>query len=299
MQVEKIDTFSGHRGAVYALDKGESNEIVFSGASDGMLVQWNLSKPDVGKGIAQFSKGIFSIKYIKETHQLWIATHLDGIHVIDLQTFKVINTFPMPHVSFFTFEQIGNKLVAGNSSGQVFIFEILSNQLVKSFKISPKSIRKIISFCSENFLAASSDGTIRLVDFEGNILHQIQAHQDTVFSLVHDATKNVLYSVGKDAKVKKWSIFGQEIILLSELVGHIFPIHDIVFDQTKNLLATSSMDKTVKIWDAEEFKLLKVIDFARHGGHKNAVNKLYWSDYQDFLVSASDDKKISVWKVNV
>lgn len=299
MQVEKIDTFSGHRGAVYALDKGESNEIVFSGASDGMLVQWNLSKPDVGKGIAQFSKGIFSIKYIKETHQLWIATHLDGIHVIDLQTFKVINTFPMPHVSFFTFEQIGNKLVAGNSAGQVFIFEILSYQLVKSFKISPKSIRKIISFSSEKFLAASSDGTIRLVDFEGNILLQIQAHQDTVFSLVHDATKNVLFSVGKDAKVKKWSIYGQEIILLSELVGHIFPIHDIVFDQTKNLLATSSMDKTVKIWDAEEFKLLKVIDFARHGGHKNAVNKLYWSDYQDFLISASDDKKISVWKVNV
>jgi WD40 repeat protein len=58
------------------------------------------------------------------------------------------------------------------------------------------------------------------------------------------------------------------------------------------------MDKTLKIWDASEFKLLKVIDFARHGGHKNSVNKLYWSDYQDLLVSASDDKKISVWKLN-
>lgn len=299
MQVEKIDTFSGHRGAVYALDKGDSNEIVFSGASDGMLVQWNLSKPDVGKGIAQFSKGIFSIKYIKETNQLWVATHLDGIYVIDLPTLKIVNTFPMPQVSFFTFEQIGDKIIAGNSAGQVFIFEITSNQLLKSFGISPKSIRKIISFSSDFFLAASSDGNIRLIDFEGNIKNRIQAHQDTVFSLVHDVEKNTLFSVGKDAKIKKWSIIGDEIVLQSELVGHIFPIHDIAFDQSKKLFATSSMDKTVKIWDAAEFKLLKVIDFARHGGHKNAVNKLYWSDYQDFLISVSDDKKISVWKINV
>ncbi len=299
MLVEKIDTFSGHRGAVYALDKGESNEIFFSGASDGVLAQWNLRKPDIGKAIAQFSKGIFSIKYITETHQIWVATHLDGIHVIDLHSLKVINAFPMPQVSFFTFEQMGDKLVAGNSAGQVFVFEITSNKLVKSFGVSSKSIRKILAFSTEWLLAASSDGTISIFDLDGNLKTQMKAHQDTVFSLTYDVEKNTLFSVGKDAKVKKWSIIGEEIVLMNELVGHIFPIHDIVFNQQKKYFATSSMDKTVKIWDAEEFKLLKVIDFARHAGHKNAVNKLYWSDYQDFLVSASDDKKISVWKLNV
>jgi WD40 repeat protein len=41
-----------------------------------------------------------------------------------------------------------------------------------------------------------------------------------------------------------------------------------------------------------------VIDYARYGGHKNSINRLIWTSYQDLLVSASDDKNISVWKID-
>ena len=57
------------------------------------------------------------------------------------------------------------------------------------------------------------------------------------------------------------------------------------------------MDKSIKIWDAREYKLLKVIDKARHAGHGTSINKLWWSEYENLLVSASDDKKISVWNL--
>ena len=46
-----------------------------------------------------------------------------------------------------------------------------------------------------------------------------------------------------------------------------------------------------------EKKLLKVIDEGRHQGHSNSVNKLFWSRYSDLLVTCSDDRTISVWKL--
>jgi WD40 repeat protein len=49
------------------------------------------------------------------------------------------------------------------------------------------------------------------------------------------------------------------------------------------------------VWDTKELKLLKVIDRARHGGHRTSVNKLLWTSYNDQLLSASDDRTISVW----
>jgi hypothetical protein len=44
-------------------------------------------------------------------------------------------------------------------------------------------------------------------------------------------------------------------------------------------------------------KLLKVIDRARHAGHGFSVNKLLWTNHHNQLLSASDDRSISVWQI--
>jgi WD40 repeat protein len=51
------------------------------------------------------------------------------------------------------------------------------------------------------------------------------------------------------------------------------------------------------VWDTNEMKLLKVIDKARHTGHGTSVNKLLWTSFQNQLISASDDRTISVWDI--
>jgi WD40 repeat protein len=57
------------------------------------------------------------------------------------------------------------------------------------------------------------------------------------------------------------------------------------------------MDKSIKVWDTNELRLLKVIDKARHAGHGTSVNKLLWTSYNNQLLSASDDRTISVWHI--
>ena len=42
IKVEKIDTFTGHRDCVYALEKSDDIHRFFSAAGDGFVVKWNL-----------------------------------------------------------------------------------------------------------------------------------------------------------------------------------------------------------------------------------------------------------------
>ncbi len=54
--------------------------------------------------------------------------------------------------------------------------------------------------------------------------------------------------------------------------------------------------ESIKVWNnANDLRLLKVIDKGRHAGHGTSVNKLLWTSFKDQLVSASDDRTISAW----
>jgi WD40 repeat protein len=106
-----------------------------------------------------------------------------------------------------------------------------------------------------------------------------------------------LLSGSRDARLKIWDVEAG-YVLEKEIVAHTFAINYIDFSPNSNYFATCSMDKSVKIWDSESFKLLKVIDRARHAGHGTSVNKLLWTKYDNQIVSASDDRTISVWKID-
>lgn len=105
-----------------------------------------------------------------------------------------------------------------------------------------------------------------------------------------------MISGSRDAKLKIWDV-SADYQQVEEIAAHLYAINHIAFSPDGTHFATASMDKSIKVWDANEMKLLKVIDKARHTGHGTSVNKLLWTSYNNQLVSASDDRSISVWDV--
>ncbi|MGZ0017666.1 WD40 repeat domain-containing protein [Yeosuana sp. AK3] len=41
------------------------------------------------------------------------------------------------------------------------------------------------------------------------------------------------------------------------------------------------------------------IDKEKHDGHLYSVNKLIWSTYNNYLISAGDDRTIIIWEINI
>ena len=290
LQIDRIDTFSGHRGPVYALEKGVDS-LFYSAGSDGWVVQWNLAKPDLGKVIAQIEGSVYAMK-LDAVGILWIGHNYEGIQGIQVSDQTQAFAIPTKGLSIFSVDFVGSNAWIGHNEGLITVVDMATKSVVKHIKASSTSVRCFCVLADDRVAVGYSDGFVRLFDADFQLVHSFKAHDSSVFSL--QSRGGELYSVGKDARIKRWN---SDFSLLNEVIGHIYAIHDLQFSPDGKWFATASMDKTVKIWECDTLTLRKVLDASRHGGHKNSVNKLIWSSFDDLLVSASDDKNLSVWKI--
>jgi WD40 repeat protein len=142
-----------------------------------------------------------------------------------------------------------------------------------------------------------SDHRIRILDLDTMaVKHAWEAHGNSVFVVRYAPDGHTLVSGSRDARLKAWDS-DSGYSLSHEVVAHLFAINHLDFSPDNKHFVTCSMDKSIKVWDAATFKLLKVIDRARHAGHGTSVNKVLWTPYNDQLLSAGDDRTISVWNI--
>ena len=304
--VEKIDTFGGHKEPVYALakflEKSNSSRF-FSAAGDGQVVRWNLQKPDIGELIARVPNSIYSLAFDEKRNELWVGQNYEGIHVIDPETKQELRTLKLSTAAIFDIQIYDNgerppQVFTAGGDGVISVIDLENFVFKKHIKASEKSVRCIaINPVEREFAAGYSDNTIGIFDLRDFSLKKIlKGHQNSVFALKYSPDFRYLLSGGRDAHLKVWNV-EENHVLEKDIAAHLFTINDISYSPDNQYFSTCSMDKSIKIWDAETFKLLKVIDRARHAGHGTSVNKLLWLDFENTLISASDDRTISVWKL--
>ena len=145
---------------------------------------------------------------------------------------------------------------------------------------------------------ASGDGMIRIFDPE-NMTEKIsfKAHELSANTVMYHPSNDLLLSGGRDAHLNIWD--AKSYHLLQSIPAHNYAVYGIEFSPDGRLLATASRDKTIKIWDAESFEILARIDKEKYQGHLNSVNKILWTSYQNYLISAGDDRSIMVWEITI
>lgn len=298
MVVEKLATLTGHRDCVYVLEKGENPWDFFSSGGDGMVVKWSLQNPENGDLIAKTSNSVYSILFLEDFNQLIVGENFEGIHKIDLNEKKEIGSSKISESAFFDLKEFESRLFVASGNGTIHILNTGDLSTLGKLKFSDKSVRSMaINSVKRHLVAAYSDYTLRIFDLDTyKLLHEIPAHQNSIFTIAYSPDGKYLLSGGRDAHLKVWEVEKDYHLKLS-VVAHMYAINHISFSPDGKFFATCSMDKSLKIWSSGEFKLLKVIDKARHAGHGTSVNKLFWSGYENQLVSCSDDRTISIWNV--
>lgn len=299
MTVEKIDTFGGHRDCVYTLEAGLESNQFFSAGADGLVVRWYLDRPDRGDLVAKVPASIYAIALHPTSNLLWVGQNYEGLHLIDTSQKREVSSLKLTSAAIFDIKFYKNDAFIALSDGVVVVLDTDQIAIKKYIKASDHSARSIAINPVEREVAVGySDNTVRIFDLTTYALKRIiSAHTNSVFTILYSPDFRCLLTGGRDAHLKVWDV-EKDYGLQEDIVAHLFTINHLTFSPDNRLFATASMDKSIKIWDADTYRLLKVVDRARHAGHGTSVNKLLWTNYRQALLSASDDRTISVWQLN-
>jgi WD40 repeat protein len=299
ISVEKTARFTGHREGIYALAPGGENNTFFSAGADGMIAEWNVHQPDTGKLLAQIPAPVYALRYLPEKHQLVAGHNFSGLHLIDLYSRQEVKSVEITKEAVFCVQSYGNQLFAGTGDGSLLVLNGEDLSLKKTLRFSDKSLRCLaINPLTQEIAAGYSDCYIRIFDLPTLMLKYVfEAHLNSVFCLHYSPDSRFLLSGSRDARLKVWACTGYE--LQESVVAHLFAINSLSFHPEGRFFATASMDKAIKVWETGTWQLLKVIDKARHAGHGTSVNVLFWSKMDNLLLSGSDDRTVSAWKIQL
>ena len=297
VQIQKVHTLKGHRDCIYTLEPGPKSNVVFSGSGDGMVVSWDLTNPEEGQLIARLPHSVYGLHFHKRTGQLVAGHNYEGIHVLDWENKKETGSLKFTTAAIFDIRSCQENLIVACGDGGVYKINLDDLTIMSKVRLSEKSARTIdIHEENKEIAVGYSDNFIRIFDYDLNLKREWQAHQNSVFTVRYSPDGQTLLSGSRDARLKVWNV-GDEYRNHTEIVAHMFAINHLDFSPDKKHFVTCSLDKSIKVWDANELKLLKVIDRARHGGHWSSVNKTLWSAHHDQLLTASDDRTIAVWHI--
>ncbi|MCC5664434.1 CHAT domain-containing protein [Nostoc sp. CHAB 5784] len=137
--------------------------------------------------------------------------------------------------------------------------------------------------------SASDDGTVKLWDLKGKLLHTFQGHQNPVLSVVFSPDSNTIASVspyGLDTTVELWDLKGK---LQHTLEGVQKGFISMVFSPDGNTIASANTDGTVKLWD------LSGKELRTFQSNQKGLTSMVFSPDSHTIASASDDKTLKLW----
>lgn len=300
MQVNKLHTLTGHNDCIYALCEGSDPRFFYTGAGDGMVVEWDLEKPQHGKLIAKLGYSVYALEVDKERNLLFIGHNFEGVHVIDLHENKEIWSLKLTDKAIFDIKVFGEEAFIGTGDGVLIILDISKRSIKKHIKLSQKSIRVMSIAPRKRHLSVGlSDHSIKILDLANDYqpLANLEGHTNSVFALDYSPDEDYLVSGSRDAHLKIWKCSNYS--LDQDIVAHMYAINYLYFSEDGKFIASCSMDKSIKLWDFKERKLIKILDKTRSAGHGTSINKIIWSTYKGGLISVSDDRSISIWQIEL
>ncbi len=148
-----------------------------------------------------------------------------------------------------------------------------------------------------HILTASSDGTARLWDREGNQLAVFEGHKDSVNSAVFSPDGQQILTASFDKTARLWDREGNQ---LAVFVGHKYFVKSAMFSPDGQQILTSShdpspltMDNSIdnppRLWDREGNQL------AVFKGHEDSVNSAVFSPDGQQILTASQDGTARLW----
>ncbi len=223
------------------------------GSSWGIIYFLELD-PDKVKG-KQNNPHITSFSVGKSTK----AVEVEGSEFIKPQ--KKVGLIRSIRASYSAYAVMKNKsiIVVGSKIGKVFLYDISSDRIVKSYDHKQKiAISEVALSGNEKQFACYANKQIYIWDVASGKQLQLLSLNERVRKMLFLSRKDGLIIVKKGEQIiKKISLLTTKIS--AEYKGHRGSITGLIHDQKHGRLISSATDKTIRIWDIRSAKPLGII----------------------------------------
>lgn len=110
---------------------------------------------------------------------------------------------------------------------------------------------------------ASSDGTVRLWDRQGQQKALLNNHEGNIYGVAFSPDSQRLVTAAQDNTARVWNLQGKQLAVLK---GHTASVYSATFSRDGQRIATTSRDNTARIWDLQGRQL------AILQGHQRSVD---------------------------
>mmetsp|Transcript_32188 Transcript_32188/g.44654 ORF Transcript_32188/g.44654 Transcript_32188/m.44654 type:complete len:968 (-) Transcript_32188:442-3345(-) len=185
-------------------------------------------------------------------------------------------------------------ILANLYSGNIYIWNHVTNTLVKSFEVTELPVRSAKFIVRKQWIVCGADDMfIRVYNY--NTSEQVkvfEAHTDYIRCIAVHPTLPYILSCSDDMLIKLWDWDkGWQCTQVFE--GHSHYVMQVAFNpKDSNTFASASLDRTIKVWSLGQ----AVSNFTLEG-HEKGVNCVDYFPGGDrpYLISGADDKLVKIW----
>lgn len=287
-QVFESSDADGHSGPIQALSFSSSGYMI-TGGMDSKIKIWDINQRKIITTI--LSKGPIITADFASMGQVIAGGSERSTKIVSLSSGTVISMEHPITTSNVSVSIDGKYVARGMGDNRISIWDVQNGKLYKEIKGHNETINDVIfTETNSNFITASADKSIHVLDLEGSDIHLLKGHKEGVACVAAVEAANTIISAGADDRLIFWDMITWSKKLVIDL-----------FEQNKGEIVSSIAVIDGKIFLASGGDYL-IREFNFNGeviktfeGHDDYINEIAVDPEGKYLASAGDDQKVIVW----
>jgi WD40 repeat protein len=195
------------------------------------------------------------------------------------------------YVYSMAFSPDGNFVVSGCSDYYIKIFDLTTNQLVRTLTGHTRAVNSVaISSDGQTIVSGSGDRTVRRWSFAtGTQINSFNGHSDEVRAVAFSPDGQHAASGSADSTIRIWKISDGSSTILK---GTYECVNTLAYNVDGSLLASGGSDKNVRLWLTSDGKLDRTLT-----GHSSFVMSVVFGSSGTKVLSGSLDTKLKLWDI--
>ncbi|NMG09341.1 CHAT domain-containing protein [Brasilonema sp. UFV-L1] len=287
---QKPPVLTGHKAAVTSVSFSPNSKAIASASLDQTIKIWNRDG-QLLRTLTGHKAAVTSVSFSPNSKMIASGSEDRTIKIWNLDGQELATlTGHEAAITSVSFSPDGKTIASASLDGMIKLWS-LDGQELRTFAGHKAALTSVsFSHDGKTIASASLDGMIKLWNLDGQELATLTGHEAAITSVSFSPDGKTIASASLDGMIKLWNLDGQE---LKTLTGHLRGVTSISFSPDSKTIA-SSEDNIIKLWslDGEELSTIT-------GRHKGAINSISFSPDGKTLVSASQDKTLILWNLNI